>query len=283
MYTLSERVGGHTMADTNTYIKRLIGFEPLRESLIREAIRTLQLPHGSRGLDAGCGVGLQVSLLAEEVEPSGHVTGLDISTDLLQYAKENIKTSELSRCVSFKEGDINHLPFEVDTFDWVWSADCVGYPTAERPVPLLRELARVVKPGGCVAILGYSSQQLLPGHPMLEARLNATCLSHAPLLLGKSPEQNFLCAPGWFREAGFEDFAARTFVKDIYAPLSEDIRVALVLLLDMLWGKKSAEVLEDDWDEFQRLCRPESPDFILDRQSYYTFYTYSMFSGRVPS
>ncbi len=270
------------MTDTNTYIRQLIEFNPLRESLLLRAIRVLQLPQGSRGMDAGCGIGLQVLVLAEEVGPSGHVTGLDISDEYLQYAKGIVKASELSKRISFKEGNVTNLPFENDSFDWVWSADCVGCPTAEKPVLLLRELARVVKPGGRVAILGYSSQQLLPGYPLLEARLNATCLSHTPLLEGKRPEQNFLCALGWFREAGLEDITVHTFVKDVYASLSEDIHIALVSLLDMLWGKKRSEVQEDDWKEFQRLCRPESPDFILNRPDYYAFYTYSMFSGKVP-
>jgi SAM-dependent methyltransferase len=270
------------MAETNTYIQQLKEFNPLRESLIRTAVRILQLPKGSKGLDAGCGIGLQVLLLAEEVGPSGHVTGIDISAEFLQYAEGLVERTELSKRTSFKECDVHNLPFANDTFDWVWSADCVGYPAAEKPVLLLRELARVVKPGGCVVILGYSSQQLLPGHPLLEARLNATCLSHAPLLEGKRPEQNFLLAPGWFRKAGLENIAAFTLIEDMCAPLGEDIRLALVSLLDMLWGKKSSEVSEDDWEEFQRLCRPESPDFILNRSDYYAFYTYSMFSGKVP-
>jgi demethylmenaquinone methyltransferase/2-methoxy-6-polyprenyl-1,4-benzoquinol methylase len=271
------------MTDTNTYIQQLNDFNPLRESIIRMAIQNLQLPQGSRGLDAGCGIGLQVLMLAEEVGPSGHVTGLDISADFLQYARGMVKTSELSKCVSFEEGDVHNLPFADESFDWVWSVDCVGYPAAEKPVILLKELARVVKPGGRVAIMGYSSQQLLPGYPLLEARLNANCLSHAPLLAGKKPEQNFLCARGWFQELGLENIAAQTFVQDVFAPLSEDIHMALVSLLDMLWGKKSSGVSENDWEEFQRLCRPESPDFILNHPDYYAFYTYSMFSGEVPS
>lgn len=270
------------MTETHTYIKQLQEFNPLRGSLMRMAIQNLRLPHGSRGLDAGCGIGLQVLMLAEEVGPSGHVTGLDISADFLQYARGMVKTSELSKCVSFEEGDVNNLPFANESFDWVWSVDCVGYPTACKPVSLLKELARVVKPGGRLAILGYSSQQLLPGYPLLEARLNATCLSHAPLLEGKRPDQHFLRALGWFQELGLENITARTFVQDVFAPLSEDIRMALVSLLDMLWGKKSSGVSEDDWEKFQRLCRPESPDFILNRPDYYAFYTYSMFSGKVP-
>ncbi len=270
------------MTDTNTYIQQLKAFNPLRESLIREAIRILQLPAGSKGLDAGCGIGLQTFLLAEEVGPFGHVTGLDISAEFLQYAEGLVERTGVAKRTSFKEGNVHSLPFANDTFDWVWSVDCAGYPVTEKPALLLQELARVVKPGGYVALLGYSSQQLLPGHPLLEARLNATCLSHAPLLEGKKPEQNFLCAPGWFRESGFGDIAVHTLVKDIFVPLGEDIRMALLSLLDMLWGKKSSEVSEGDWEEFQRLCRPESPDFILNRSNYYAFYTYSMFSGKVP-
>jgi demethylmenaquinone methyltransferase/2-methoxy-6-polyprenyl-1,4-benzoquinol methylase len=270
------------MTETNPYIKKLLEFNPIRESLLCKAIRVLKLPKGSMGLDAGCGIGHQVLMLAEEVGPSGSVTGLDISADFLRYARGVAKKSELANCVSFKEGDVNKLPFSNESFDWVWSVDCVGYPTTAKPVSLLTELARVVKPGGCVALLGYSSQQLLPGYPMLEARLNATCLSHTPLLMGREPEQNFLRALGWFHELGFKDVSARTFVKDLYAPLVKDIRIALISLLDMLWGTKTSEVSEDDWEEFHRLCRPASPDLILNRPDYYAFYTYSMFSGKVP-
>ena len=42
-----------------------------------------------------------------------------------------------------------------------------------------------------------------------------------------------------------------------------------------------AELSEEDWAEYQRLCLAESPDFILDLPDYYAFYTYSMFRGRV--
>jgi demethylmenaquinone methyltransferase/2-methoxy-6-polyprenyl-1,4-benzoquinol methylase len=100
--------------------------------------------------------------------------------------------------------------------------------------------------------------------------------------MGREPEQNFLCALGWFHEIGFEDVSAYTFVKDLYAPLDEDIRIALISLFDMLWGTKTSEVSEDDWEEFQRLSRPESPDFILNCPYYYAFYTYSMFTGKIP-
>ncbi|KAF5416803.1 MAG: hypothetical protein C5S49_04300 [Candidatus Methanogaster sp.] len=51
---------------------------------------------------------------------------------------------------------MNNLPFDDDAFDWVWSANCAGYAPGD-PLPVLKELARVVKPGGSVIILAWPS------------------------------------------------------------------------------------------------------------------------------
>jgi ubiquinone/menaquinone biosynthesis C-methylase UbiE len=264
----------------DTYAHKLYLSDFLREPVIRSAIRALQLPSGSRGLDAGCGIGSHTLLLAEALGPAGHVIGLDLSPELLVRARETAKKSSLSEQVSFKEGDVRSLPFGDDAFDWVWSVDCAGYAPSE-PVPLLKELARVVRPGGGVAILGWSSQQLLPGYPLLEARLNATSLGIAPFVKGKRPKLHFLHALGWFRDAGLEEPTAQTFVGDVHAPLSDDIRSALISLLEMRWGEPQSELSQEDRAEYQRLFQPESPDFILDLPDYYAFFTYSMFRGKV--
>jgi len=266
--------------DMDTYAQKLAVTDPLADPVVRLAIQALHLLPGSRGLDAGCGIGLQALLLAEAVGPAGHVTGLDLSPQLLVHAREIAEKAGLSERISFQQGDVHRLPFDDDTFDWVWSANCVGYNPAE-PLPLLRELKRVVKPGGTVAILAWSSQQLLPGYPLLEARLNATSSGIAPFVKGKRPELHFLRALGWFREAGLEEPTAQTFVGDAHAPLGDDMRSALIALLDMRWPGAQSELTAEDWAEFQRLCQPESPDFILDLPDYYAFYTYSMFRGKV--
>jgi SAM-dependent methyltransferase len=266
--------------DTDTYAHKLRLSDSLREPAIRSAIRALRLRRGSRGLDAGCGIGSHTLLLAETVTPEGHVTGLDLSPRFLAHAREAAEKSNLSRCVSFREGNVSNLPFEDDSFDWAWSVDCVGFIPAQ-PVSLLKELARVVKPGGSVAILLWSSQQLLPGYPVLEARLNATSQGIAPFARGSRPESHFLRALGWFRDAGLEGAAAQPFAGDIHVPLSDDVREALLSLLEMRWGEPRSELSPEDWEEYQRLCRPESPDFILNLSEYYAFFTYSMFHGKV--
>ncbi|MFC1896396.1 class I SAM-dependent methyltransferase [Thermodesulfobacteriota bacterium] len=210
------------MTDTNAYMQRLVESNPLREPLLRSVIQAIRLPKGSRGLGAGCGIGLQALLLAEAIGPTGHVTSLDLSPAFLRYAQEVVKEFELSDRISFQEGDVSKLPFDDDIFNWVWCVDCVGYPVGDS-LPLLRELARVEKPDGPVAILGWSSQ------------------------------------------------------------LSDDIRRALMSLFQMLWGEAQPEVSQEDWAEYQRLCQPESPEFILNLSDYYAFFTYTMFRGKVPA
>jgi ubiquinone/menaquinone biosynthesis C-methylase UbiE len=268
------------MTNTDSYIQNLLESNPLREPLLRRIIGDLKLPPGSRGLDAGCGIGLQTLLLLDSMGTDGHVSGLDILPELLAYGRDVIAQAGLSHQIDFREGDVNHLPFDENRFDWVWSMDCIGYPAGE-PEQILKELVRVVKPGGEVFLLGWSSQQLLPGYPLLEARLNGTCSGYLPYLKYKPPESNFMRALGSLQQAGFEDGKAQTFVGDIQSPLNDGQRTALTSLFEMLWGTPQPGVSPGDWQEFQRLCKPASPDFILNIPDYYAFFTYTMFRGRI--
>ena len=268
------------MTNTDMYIQNLLESNPLREPLLREIIRDLGLPVGSHGLDAGCGIGLQTLLLLDAIGTNGHVTGLDILPELLEYGRALVAKAGVSHQIDFRAGDVNHLPFEDDSFDWVWSMDCIGYPAGELE-PILKELIRVVKPGGDVFLLGWSSQQLLPGYPLLEARLNGTCSGYLPYLKDMAPESNFMRASRSLRKAGFEKIKAQTFVGDVQAPLNDDLRTALASLFEMLWGTPQPEVSEEDWNEYQRLCKTSSLDFILNIPEYYGFFTYTLFRGGI--
>jgi demethylmenaquinone methyltransferase/2-methoxy-6-polyprenyl-1,4-benzoquinol methylase len=258
-------------------IKYMMDF---REPIIQSAIQTLDFPPGSRGLDVGCGVGIHTQSLAKAIAPAGHVTGLDNSPDQISYAREYAKNSEVSQQVSFREGDMRNIPFERNTFDWVWSMDCVGYAPLD-PQPIIQELVRVVKPGGRIALLAWSSQQLLPGYPELEARLAATSAGLAPFAKEKHPAYHFSRALGWFRDAGLLNCSAHTFVTEAYAPLLDHQRNALVALFEMRWPGVQSELSAEDWDQYKRICFPGSSDFILDHPDYYSFFTYTMFQGRV--
>ncbi|MCC6617263.1 MAG: methyltransferase domain-containing protein [Anaerolineae bacterium] len=269
------------MVTLNPIIQRSLDAHPLREPLLRSIIESLQLARGSHGLDAGCGIGLPAHLLAEAVGADGHITGLDILPDVLTYAEDTVALAGYGDRVSFCAGDVGRLPFADDAFDWAWSVDCIGYPVGDLQ-PVLTELARVVRPGGCIILLGWTDQQVLPGYPLLETRLNATCSGYLPYLRGMPPEFHFQRALRSFRAAGLHDVRARTFVGDVQAPLSGGERIALAALFEMLWGQPQPEVAAEDWQAYQQLCTPGSDDFILDGDDYYAFFTYSMFRGNVP-
>jgi demethylmenaquinone methyltransferase/2-methoxy-6-polyprenyl-1,4-benzoquinol methylase len=269
--------------DQSTYpeivIKNLEQANPLREPTLRAIIAALNFAPGGAGLDIGCGIGLQSTLLAEATAPNGHVTGLDSSAELLDYARSKIAASSLVDRISFKQGDMHSLPFPDDSFDWVWSADCVGYPTGDLR-STLKEIVRVVKPGGRVALLAWTSQQLLAGYPIFEAKLNAIYSAYAPLLRGTDPAAHFMRALRSFSEVGLVEARAQTFVGEVQAPLNAGQRVALTALIEMLWNVP-AEAPEADRLEYQRLCRAASPDFILNLPEYYAFFTYTVFTGTV--
>jgi ubiquinone/menaquinone biosynthesis C-methylase UbiE len=266
--------------DASQTIQRLLRAEPLREPLLREVIASLQLPPGSAGLDAGCGIGLQALLLAEAIGPQGHVTGVDVAPELLACGRDRAQASGYAGRVTMVEGDVAGLPCDNDQFDWAWSADCVGYPGGDA-APALRELVRVVRPGGRIVLLGWSAQQVLPGHALLEARLNATCSAYQPFLSGQAPERHFARAAPWLREAGLAAVRAQTFVGTVQSPLSAGERLALLDLFAMLWGQPQPGVSAQDWTAYQGLCLPESAECILNLPDYYAFFTYTLFQGEV--
>lgn len=276
------------MPDDDSYADLLRLADLWRGPSIRAAVESLNLPSGSRGLDAGCGIGQHTLWLAEAVAPAGHVVGLDLSPEFVKRGMALAQQAGLSEHASFRDGDLNHLPFDDDAFDWLWSADTVyfgpsdqGY-AAEDPAPLMRELSRVVKPGGRINLVYCAAQNLLPGFPLLEARLNAVSAEGEPFVQGKNPKLHSLRALDWLREAGLKSLSANTVACGVQAPLGDELRGALAGLLKYRWGADPlSKLTPEDAADYQRLCQPDSPDFILDLPDYCTFFTCSVFSGRV--
>ena len=250
---------------------------------VNSAIDALELKPGSRGLDAGCGIGNHTLWLAEAVSPDGQVTGVDISEEALSIAKEKLESSDLKNQVSFQFGDIFNLPFEDKTFDWVWSADVLylwfmgSKESPVNPQAVMKELARIVKPGGMIGLLLWSSQKLLPGYPLLEAKLNATNAANFTGPFGIQPKLHSTRALGWFQMAGLREPRVQNFVVEFQAPFSDEEKKGLMGTFKMLWNKVKPEVSDKVWAEYKRLCSPESSDFILNLPDYHGYIIYSLF------
>ncbi|MBN1416140.1 MAG: methyltransferase domain-containing protein [Bacteroidales bacterium] len=252
-----------------------------RKPLINTIISSLNLPAGSTGLDAGCGIGSITASLARAIEEKGRVTGLDLSEDLIRYAKINHQQHNLK----FTVGNINSMPFNDSTFDWIWSMDTVwpglkgdGCP-AEDPATILQEFYRVIKPGGAIYLLFWSSQKFLPGYPMLEARLNTTSSATAPFREEMNPLNHMMNGRCWLNNAGFQNIVTKTYTGDIIAPLTTNEQNALNVFFRMLWDDAESEADQEDWETFMDLCDRDSDKFILNNPHYYGFYTYTLFHG----
>ena len=268
-------------SDPAAYMKKLYQSDPLQDPIMRRIVRAIGLPEGSRGLDAGCGVGLQIPPLAEAVGPRGHITGLDILSEFVEEAGRNVAKWGLQKRVSLVQGDTHALPFREGQFDWIWSASCACYAMRE-PLQLIEGFRRILKPGGLLLIVIWSGQQLLPGYPRLEANLNATAPGMAPFTSGDNPEHHFLRLPGWMRQAGFLEATAQPFSEGVCAPFGEPVRSALLSLIQMRWLAAEKEISRADRRLYQSITDPSSPDFILDRPDYYGFYTYTLFRAKAP-
>jgi SAM-dependent methyltransferase len=99
---------------------------------------------GQNVLDVCCGTGV-VSVTAAQV--GARVTGLDLTPELLQRARENTIIASLE--IDWHEGDVEALPFGDATFDVVLSQ--FGHIFAPRPDVAMSEMLRVLKPGGTIA------------------------------------------------------------------------------------------------------------------------------------
>ena len=99
---------------------------------------------GSRVLDAGCGIGMDLAELSAAVGPTGGITAFDLSADLLDRAKT--RAAGLVAPITFQQGDLHALPFPDETFDVVWSERVLMY--LARPLDAAREIHRVLRPGG---------------------------------------------------------------------------------------------------------------------------------------
>jgi ubiquinone/menaquinone biosynthesis C-methylase UbiE len=265
---------------TSQYLTQLLEMDVLRRPALRDAALALALAPGSHGLDAGCGAGLQCIVLSKVIGPEGRVTGLDISPDLVTHGRQLVRQSGLEEQITLMEGDIADMPFGDAVFDWVWSADCVGYGRWN-PMPMLLEMKRVTCPGGTLAILAWSSEQLLPGFPILEARLRATAAGISPFTKQSDPSAHFSRSLGLMKKLGLRNPKAATVAGSIHAPLSPDIRTALIALFEMRWPGAKQELSEGHRAEFERLCVPDSPECVLNLSDYYAFFTYSIISGTV--
>lgn len=119
----------------------------------RSVMKKMQVQPGDTALDVCCGTGDWSFSLAKAVGPKGQVTGLDFSKNMLSVAEKKNTEKSIDQ-LSFTWGNAMELPFEDNSFDFV----TIGFGLRNVPdyLQVLKEMYRVVKPGGKVVCLETS-------------------------------------------------------------------------------------------------------------------------------
>lgn len=126
--------------------------------------RTVQLSGAREGhhvLDCATGTGDLALEFKEKVGDSGYVLGTDFCKEMIEHAPE--KAQEHNLTVDFEVADAMDLPYESDRFDIASIA--FGIRNVDDPVQALKEMGRVVKPGGKVVILEFGQPKGLLKYP----------------------------------------------------------------------------------------------------------------------
>lgn len=127
----------------------------------KRTVERLGLLPGERVLDVCCGSGASALPAAAAVGPGGAVTGVDLAENLLELARTKAKQRGLEN-IEFRSGDMTNLPFETHSFDVVV---CVfGIFFVPDMQLALRELKRVLCPGGTLAITTWGPRLFEPGN-----------------------------------------------------------------------------------------------------------------------
>lgn len=158
--------------------------------LFAKYVPKLGLPPKAQVLEVGCGTGAMMRSLAQRDDFSGKAFGVDQSSSFIEAAKNFALEENISECVDFCVGDAHQLDFSADTFDAVIAHTVLSHVTD--PAAVIREMTRVVRPGGIVAIfdgdyasLTYALADHEFGHEMDIALANATF--NNPLVMRELP------------------------------------------------------------------------------------------------
>lgn len=134
-------------AEVSRFLDELFSSPELR-AVADRTLDALALSSGQAVLEVGCGNGVFLPLLARAVSPGGHVVGLDHAPSLVNEARSRVAAAGYEQSITLQEGNAYQLPFPDATFD---AAHCERVLVhLDDPTAALREMRRVVRPGGRV-------------------------------------------------------------------------------------------------------------------------------------
>lgn len=144
---------------------------------------TAKLREGETVVDLGSGGGLDVFLAAARVGPNGRAIGIDMTPEMIDLARQNAAKGNNGAGyanVEFHLATIDSLPLADNSVDCVIS-NCVINLATDKPA-VFREIARVLKPGGRLAVSDIALRKPLPGEISEDVFAYVGCIGGAILI-----------------------------------------------------------------------------------------------------
>lgn len=239
------------------YDSQLSSFHEAFGRELRAILASLPLEPGMRVLDLACGDGFYARGLKDHLGPGSLVIGADLDPEYLAKAKAS------SKGVEFVRASFDHLPFRDGAFELVWCAQSL-YSLPD-PVIALQHMARVLKPGGVVAVLENDTLHtaLLPWPASLELPLRSAELR--AFQQGEKPGRFYVGRrlPTVLAAAGLEPGKLSTHTFDRQAPLGEAERRLLQSYFEDIEHRVAPHLAPALLDKLRQLIDPESPKYLL--------------------
>jgi demethylmenaquinone methyltransferase/2-methoxy-6-polyprenyl-1,4-benzoquinol methylase len=167
--TEKKRRVGHvfdSVADRYDVMNDLMSFG-LHRLWKRQALALAGIRRGQQVLDLASGTGDLALALARQVGPRGHVIASDINLSMLSLGRDRLIDAGAGSTVDAVLADAEKLPFPDRSFDRVTIA--FGLRNVTDKAAALAEMRRVLRPGGMVMVLEFSSVRIAPLRPLYDA------------------------------------------------------------------------------------------------------------------
>lgn len=192
---------------------------PAQERLLKRA----DFRPGEKVLDISCGTGLVTFPVAEAVGPDGEVTGIDLSEGMIEKAASIAGEKDFNQ-VSFQHMDAEELDFPDDSFDIaINSLGLMYYPDPDKAI---KEMYRVVKPGGRAAALVWGQRKACGWadiFPIVDQRVKTDV---CPLFFQLGTGENLSHT---FKKAGFEEIRSDRFNVTLHYDSDEEAIIGAFL------------------------------------------------------
>jgi ubiquinone/menaquinone biosynthesis C-methylase UbiE len=240
------------------------------QSLLHEA----ELLPGDRVLDLGCGSGTHFGWIAAQIGPEGSLVGYDDDPEHLRLAEERRRTATWAAQVELQQGSLHQLPFADASFDAVWCAGTLQYEAD--PIGAIREMVRVVRPGGKVAVQDVEMHTMLLG-PMPDELLIALkdCLPRGAtgVRAGRNAFVDWFVGHklrGYLLQAGLREVRGDVRQRQYVHPLTEDERGFLNVAIPYLCSASPGvpSLPRERAEQLRNLSNPEAEAFLLNRPDF---------------